>query len=44
MWHYYLLSLAGAFRARHVQVWQIVLSAAGKTGGYISLRCPWCGG
>ena len=27
MWKYYLLSCAGAFRARHLQVWQCVLSA-----------------
>ncbi len=25
MWNFYLLSCAGAFRARHVQLWQIVL-------------------
>lgn len=42
MWSYYLLSLAGGFRARHVNVWQIVLSPNGKIGGYRSLRCPAC--
>lgn len=42
MWRYYLLSLAGAFRARHIQVWQIVLSSPETTGGYASLRCPDC--
>lgn len=26
MWEYYLLSCAGAFRARHIQVWQIVFT------------------
>ncbi|HLA28100.1 MAG TPA: cyclopropane fatty acyl phospholipid synthase [Syntrophales bacterium] len=26
MWEYYLLSSAGAFRARHIQVWQIVMT------------------
>ncbi|WP_105104449.1 cyclopropane fatty acyl phospholipid synthase [Microbulbifer pacificus] len=26
MWRYYLLSCAGAFRARHIQLWQWVLS------------------
>ena len=26
MWEYYLLSCAGAFRARNIQVWQIVMS------------------
>jgi len=29
MWEYYLLSCAGAFRARHIQVWQIVMTAQG---------------
>jgi cyclopropane-fatty-acyl-phospholipid synthase len=42
MWCFYLLSLAGAFRARHTQVWQVVMSPSGKIGGYISLRCPEC--
>ena len=26
MWEYYLLSCAGTFRARHIQVWQIVMT------------------
>ncbi|NDV63088.1 cyclopropane fatty acyl phospholipid synthase [Puniceicoccales bacterium CK1056] len=34
MWRYYLLSCAGAFRARHVQLWQWVLSPKGLTAGY----------
>lgn len=38
MWDYYLLSCAGAFRARDVQLWQIVLSKNGVPGGYISIR------
>ena len=38
MWKYYLLSCAGAFRARGNQLWQIVLSKNGVTGGYISVR------
>jgi cyclopropane-fatty-acyl-phospholipid synthase len=38
MWKYYLLSCAGAFRARHLQVWQIVLSKHGVAGGYCSVR------
>lgn len=38
MWKYYLLSLAGAFRARTIQVWQIVLSKNGKLGSYQSYR------
>ena len=38
MWKYYLLSCAGAFRARSNQLWQIVLSKNGVRGGYISVR------
>lgn len=38
MWKYYLLSFAGIFKARHHQVWQIVLSRKGVSGGYRSLR------
>ena len=38
MWRYYLLSCAGAFRARKIQLWQIVLSKKGVPGGYISVR------
>jgi cyclopropane-fatty-acyl-phospholipid synthase len=38
MWNYYLLSCAGAFRARKNQLWQIVLSKNGVPGGYQSLR------
>lgn len=34
MWRYYLLSLAGGFRARNMQVWQIVFSREGLVGGY----------
>jgi cyclopropane-fatty-acyl-phospholipid synthase len=29
MWEYYLLSCAGSFRARHIQLWQIVLTPYG---------------
>ena len=29
MWEYYLLSCAGAFRARNIQVWQIVMTKPG---------------
>lgn len=29
MWEYYLLSCAGAFRARHIQLWQIVMTKHG---------------
>ncbi len=38
MWKYYLLSCAGAFRARKMQLWQIVLSKNGIPGGYESIR------
>lgn len=34
MWNYYLLSCAGAFRARNIQLWQIVLSKKGILGGF----------
>ncbi|MEX0740101.1 MAG: cyclopropane fatty acyl phospholipid synthase [Pseudohongiella sp.] len=34
MWRYYLLSCAGAFRARDLQLWQLVLSRHGVDGGY----------
>jgi cyclopropane-fatty-acyl-phospholipid synthase len=34
MWNYYLLSCAGSFRARHLQLWQVVLSKNGIMGGY----------
>ncbi len=42
MWRYYLLCVAGTFRARQMQVWQIVLSPRGLIGGYRSLRCNKC--
>ena len=35
MWQYYLLSCAGAFRARDIQLWQWVLSKHGVPGGYV---------
>jgi len=38
MWNYYLLSCAGAFRAREIQLWQIILSPNGVPGGYKSVR------
>jgi cyclopropane-fatty-acyl-phospholipid synthase len=34
MWKFYLLSCAGSFRARTIQLWQLVLSADGVPGGY----------
>lgn len=38
LWNYYLLSCAGAFRARGMQLWQMVLSPHGVLGGYESVR------
>lgn len=38
MWRYYLLSCAGSFRARHLQLWQVVLSKNGIPGGYVPVR------
>jgi cyclopropane-fatty-acyl-phospholipid synthase len=35
MWKFYLLSCAGAFRARKIQLWQVVLSKDGILGGYV---------
>ncbi len=34
MWNYYLLSCAGSFRSRCIQLWQIVLTKKGLTGGF----------
>jgi len=34
MWRYYLLSCAGAFRARDIQLWQWVLAPPGRPGVY----------
>ncbi len=38
MWTYYLLSCAGAFRARRNQLWQFVFSKRGVVGGYTTVR------
>lgn len=38
MWNYYLLSCAGAFRARKIQLWQVVLSKGGVPGGWTTVR------
>ena len=40
MWRYYLLSCAGAFRARDVQLWQWVLSHPGRPGVYPRISTP----
>jgi cyclopropane-fatty-acyl-phospholipid synthase len=37
-WNYYLLSCAGTFKARDLQLWQIVFSKQGMLKGYNSLR------
>jgi cyclopropane-fatty-acyl-phospholipid synthase len=38
MWKYYLLSCAGTFKARCLQVWQIILSKKGVPSGYAPVR------
>jgi len=38
MWNYYLLSCAGGFRARTIQLWQVVFAKKGLVGGYQSVR------
>lgn len=38
MWRYYLLSCAGAFRARNLQLWQFVFSKGGLLDGYTPVR------
>ncbi len=38
MWNYYLLSCAGGFRSRTLQLWQCVFSPQGQVGGYDSIR------
>ena len=38
MWNYYLLSCAGSFRARNMQLWQLVLSKKGISGKYRIIR------
>lgn len=38
MWRYYLLSFAGAFNARHMQLWQMILTKPGRSKMYRSIR------
>ena len=38
MWEYYLLQCAAAFRCRHINVGQLVLSPYGIRGGYAAVR------
>ena len=38
MWRYYLLSCAGAFRSRAIELFQFVLAKGGVPGGYTAVR------
>ncbi len=38
MWRYYLSGAMASFRARRIQLWQVVLSPRGVPGGYIAPR------
>lgn len=38
MWHFYLAGSMAAFRTRHAQLWQLVLSPEGVPGGYVAPR------
>ena len=38
MWHFYLSASAANFRARRLQLWQIVFSPRGVPGGYVAVR------
>jgi cyclopropane-fatty-acyl-phospholipid synthase len=38
MWRYYLAASIGSFRARQIQLWQLVLSPNGVPGGYVAPR------
>ena len=38
MWRFYLAVFAAMFRARNLQLWQVVLSPSGVPGGYTSIR------
>ncbi|MEX0929943.1 MAG: class I SAM-dependent methyltransferase, partial [Balneolales bacterium] len=40
MWKFYLLSSAGSFRARRIQVYQVALSKTGIPGGFSRSRYP----
>ncbi|MBE2212262.1 MAG: cyclopropane fatty acyl phospholipid synthase [Opitutaceae bacterium] len=40
MWRYYLLSCAGAFRARDIQLYQFVFAKGGVAGGYTRPHLP----
>jgi len=38
MWRFYLAGSMAAFRCRHAQLWQLVLSPEGVPGGYVAPR------
>jgi cyclopropane-fatty-acyl-phospholipid synthase len=38
MWKYYLLSCAGMFRSRNIELYQVIMSKKGVLGGYIPVR------
>jgi cyclopropane-fatty-acyl-phospholipid synthase len=38
MWRFYLSGSMASFRARRIQLWQVVLSPRGIRGGYIAPR------
>lgn len=38
MWSFYLQSCAAAFRARNIQLWQVVFAKQGVRGGYQTVR------
>ncbi len=38
MWRFYLAGSMAAFRCRHAQLWQLVLSPEGVAGGYVAPR------
>jgi cyclopropane-fatty-acyl-phospholipid synthase len=38
MWRFYLAGSMASFRARRIQLWQLVLSPRGVRGGYLALR------
>ena len=38
MWRYYLAGSMASFRARRIQLWQLVLSPRGVPGGYVAPR------
>lgn len=38
MWNFYLLSCAGVFRTRHMQLWQIIMRKIELSQTYVSFR------